>query len=274
MGQPERNIGAGDTGRLVPFPTIAQITVEDVRDSLRQGVADFRAAPLYGLFFGAFYVVSGLTLIGTLYVNDMAYLIFPSMAGFMLIGPITAVGLYEVSRRLEEGEALSWGGVLGAMFRHRGTHLIWLGFALTFIMSIWLRIAVVIYAIHFGSRPLVLSEILTSSNGISFLIIGNGVGAAIACFVFAASVVSVPFLLDKNVDFLTAIIASVRSFFENQRPMIFWAGTVVVLVALGMAAAFVGLVVVLPIIGHATWHLYRRALIHKPMPTQDPPSNA
>ncbi|MGF1457345.1 MAG: DUF2189 domain-containing protein [Alphaproteobacteria bacterium] len=250
----------------VPFPKVALITIDDVREVLRRGAADFQTAPIYGLVFGLFYVACGYGIVVGLTVAEMPYLIFPALAGFMLIGPISAVGIYEVSRRLETGDRLSWPAVFGAKIRHGATHLIWLGFALTFILSIWLRIAAVIYAFHFGLKPVPLSEmavaIFTTGNGASFFLFGMAAGAVLASLVFSIAVVSVPFLLDKDVDFMTAMVASMLAFRDNPGPMVLWAGIIVVLVAASVATAFLGLIVVLPIIGHATWHLYRKVLIH------------
>ncbi len=260
-GQPD---GKGEPS--MPFPKVALIRFADIWDILRRGAGDFRAAPLYGIVFGLFYVLSGLSIVGGLTIADMPYLIFPAMAGFMLIGPISAVGLYEVSRRLSTGEPLSWPVVFGAKIRHGATHLIWLGFALTFILSIWLRIAAIIYAFHFGLKPVPLPDmivaIFTTGNGISFFLFGMAAGAILASLVFSIAVVSVPFLLDKNVDFMTAMVASMLAFRDNPGPMFLWAGIIVALVAASVATAFLGLIVALPIIGHATWHLYRKVLVH------------
>lgn len=264
--EPQSGPQEGSTGSLVPFPVVRTVTYADVRGALNAGTQDFLRAPFFGLAFGAFYVAAGAIIVLGLSGAGLAYLVFPALAGFMLVGPVTVVGLYEVSRRLERGEPLTLGGIFSGMARPGRFNLLAFGFALTFLLFVWLRIAALIYALSFGLKALPMADLLTAifttQTGFVFLLVGNGAGALIATFVFSVSVVSVPFVLDKGVDFMTAIIASLIAVRRSPGPMLLWGLIITGMVVLSGLTAFLALAAVLPIIGHATWHLYRRTLEH------------
>lgn len=244
----------------VPVPTIRTVGVERPWVWVSKGWADFAKAKAFGVFFGGFYMFAGLLVVFVLSQIDAHFMIFPLTAGFLMIGPIAAIGLYDISRRLEFGEPLQQGAVLTA-FGRNGRQIAMLGLALVVLMILWLKIAGLIFALFFGLQtpnPQELFDLLlTSPNTIPFLIVGNLVGALLAGFAFSISVVSIPFLLHKDADFMTAIITSVKACTTNPLTMLVWGLTIVGMMALSVVTAFLALIVVLPVIGHASWHAYR-----------------
>ncbi len=248
------------------MPQVRAIGFGDIAMALRLGWSDFRAAPLYGLFFGSFYAGWGILIAAMLSVLDMAYLVFPVSIGFVLIGPFIAVGLYEVSRRLERGEALSWSGVLGVIWHQRQRELVWMAFVMLFVFWIWMYQVRLLLALFLGFQSFsdmggFLRVVLTTSDGFWFLAVGNVVGALLSLVLFSVTVISCPLLLEREVDFITAIITSVKAVTESGVPMIAWGLFVVAAIIAASLPAFLGLLVVLPVLGHTTWHLYRRAVV-------------
>lgn len=245
-------------------PQVQTITHGDIAKSLRDGLRDFQAAPLYGLFFGAVYAGFGWFILFLLFKLEIGSYAYPMITGFALVAPFAAAGLYEVSRRLEKGEPLSWGSVLGSVFGRGGKAVGIMAMVTTFSYIIWIDIAAALYVMFFGMKPLrfqaLLEAVVTTPTGIVFLIVGNAVGAALALVVFSIMVVSLPIVFDRQVDFVTAMITSVKSVLANPRPMLLWCIIIGVLLGLSLLSIFVGLLVVLPILGHATWHLYRRVV--------------
>ncbi|MFZ5738006.1 MAG: DUF2189 domain-containing protein [Pseudomonadota bacterium] len=243
-------------------PVVRRITIADIAEALGQGLRDFQAAPLYGLAFGAFYAAGGLLILACLTAFHMVYLAYPLAAGFALIGPFVALGLYEVSRQREAGTRPSMLQILGLM-RSR-SELGWMAFVTLFLFVIWMyqvRLLIALFlgvGASFGSLPEFISAVLTTNEGLVFLAVGNCVGAGLALVLFSLTVVSFPLLLDRDVDFVTAMVTSVRAVVKSPLPMIGWAATIVVLLAVSALPYFLGLIVTLPVLGHTTWHLYRR----------------
>lgn len=245
-------------------PVVRTLTVSDLLDSLKKGLQDFGATPSYGLFFGFFYALGGVAILALVWKFEQYVLLLPLIMGFALIGPFAAVGLYEVSRRLEAGLPLSFPIVLGAI-RHQSTRqIMMLGFALMVLLLFWTRIALMIYAFHFGFRPInpmnMPWDALFGPQMQVFLLTGTLVGAGFAFVAFAISVFSFPHLLAKESDFISAIILSVKAVLANLPVMIIWGLIVGTLLVIASIPAFLGLLVILPILGHATWHLYRKAI--------------
>lgn len=245
-------------------PRLNRIAVSDLIACLKAGLRDFAAEPGYGLFFGFFYALCGLLIVSMSFLRGYYVTILPLVMGFALIGPFVALGLYEVSRRREKDLPLSFPIVLSAMRRHSGRQIIMLGVALMILLLFWVRVALLIYALNFGLAPINLLAtgygVLTTPEGISFMATGMIVGAAFAFVAFAVSVLSFPHLLAHETDFMSAIFLSIRGVFLNLPVMIVWGvivGTMLVLAALPF---FLGMLVVLPILGHATWHLYRKVV--------------
>lgn len=247
-----------------PWPVVNRLTPTDVLEALDAGIRDFRAAPQYGLFFGAFYALAGWLLVGLVYYFDLPYLAYPLATGFALFAPFAATGLYDVSRRLERGEPLSWSHVLGSVRAVSGKELGWMAVVTVFTVVIWLDIAAFLFFAFMGfgggTSENLVNEILTTSRGWVFLTIGNVVGAALAGIVFSYSAISFPMLYDRSVDFVTAMVTSVRVVLRNPYAMAIWAIIIGVHLALSLVSLFAGLIIVLPILGHATYHVYKKAV--------------
>lgn len=255
-----------------PMPAVRPVAMGDILEVLAAGLRDFRAAPHFGLFIGGVYTLGGWLLILLLLRFDLPYLVYPLAAGFALIAPFVATALYAVSRSLELGETLTWGKVLGSVRGAAGRDLGWMALVTGFSLFIWMDIAALLFFGFLGlqsfSAQELLREIFTTPMGILFLIIGNGVGAVLALAVFSFSVTSFPMLFDRDVDFVTAMVTSVKVVLANPAAMIVWCATIAALVGLSLLSGLVGLLIVLPVLGHASWHLYRRAV--EPAPDAPP----
>ena len=246
-------------------PFVREITVSDVNEAWARGLRDFQAAPIFGLVFGGFYALAGIAIAASVSALGLSYLTYPLAAGFALIGPFAAVGLYEVSRSLEASLAPSWSRVLGVVVEQRNRQLAWLAFVVLFIFIVWMYIIQLLLALFIGFHGFatlkdLLSILTTTPEGVAFLVLGNAIGAFLSLILFALTVVSIPLVLDHEIDFVTAMITSVRAVVMNPAPMLGWGFTVGVLLALASLPLFLGLVFVLPILGHATWHLYRKVV--------------
>jgi uncharacterized membrane protein len=246
-------------------PVVRRITAADIAEALGQGLRDFQGAPLYGLAFGAIYALGGIAIMLCLTAFGMIYLVYPLAAGFALIGPFVALGLYEVSRQREAGRKPSIRGIW-SMVRSRG-ELGWMAFVTLFVFVIWMYQVRLLIALllglnaSFSSLREFITVVLTTNEGLLFLVIGNAVGAALSLILFSLTVVSFPLLLDRDVDFVTAMVTSVRAVVMSPAPMIGWAAIIVVLLIVSAIPYFLGLLVTLPVLGHATWHLYRRIVV-------------
>ena len=246
-------------------PVVRRIAISDVVESLVQGLRDFQAAPLYGLVFGAVYTIGGIAITLSLTTFGLVYLAYPLAAGFALLGPFVAIGLYEISRRREAGLPLSPRAVFGVVTSR--SEIGWMAFVTLFVFIIWMyqvRLLIALFLglnTSFASIQDFLTVVLTTNEGLVFLLIGNCVGAALALVLFSLTVVSFPLLLERDVDFVTAMVTSVRAVVASPLPMIGWAATIVLLLAISTLPYFLGLLVTLPVLGHATWHLYRRIVV-------------
>ena len=249
-------------------PVVRRISTADIAEALGQGLRDFQAMPLYGLLFGALYAGGGVAILLCLTAFGLVYLAYPLAAGFALIGPFVAIGLYELSRRRETGQPISllaiWSTVIS-----RG-EIGWMAFVTLFVFVIWMYQVRLLIALliglnaSFSSLREFITVVLTTNEGLVFLAIGNVVGAALSLILFSLTVVSFPLLLDRDVDFVTAMITSVRAVVTSPVPMIGWAAIIVVLLIVSSLPYFLGLLVTLPVLGHATWHLYRRIVAPVP----------
>lgn len=228
---------------------------------LQAGWRDLMATPAIGFFYGGAIVLAGWALVLLLLAADAAWAVLPSVAGFFLVAPVIAAGLYETSRRLAAGEPVSLGHAFAA-FRRNGPQLALMGAALLLINLFWVRTAGLLFAVFFGlgfspsieSLPLAL---LRSDQLLAFLVVGTLVGFAFAAVAFAVSAISIPMLVDRDVSAIEAIVISIRATLDNWRAMAFWAGLIVVFTAMALVPFFLGLALVLPLVGHATWHAYR-----------------
>ncbi|MCK8463722.1 DUF2189 domain-containing protein [Aliiroseovarius sp. S1339] len=246
-------------------PNIEPIGFGDIITALKAGVRDFTRAPAFGLFFAAFYVIMGNLIYLQLDVLEQSYWIIPIGLGFPLLAPFLAVGLYEVSRRLELGEPLDWAQILGVVFNQKDRQFPSIAMVIIMIFMFWVFVAHLVFAIFMGLEPLTnitsnWQDALLNRNGITMLVVGTGVGAVLSFCLFSLTVTSLPLLLDRELDFITAMIYSFQSVLQNLAPMIGWGLLISVLMLIGMLPFFLGLFVVLPVLGHATWHLYRRVM--------------
>jgi uncharacterized membrane protein len=249
-------------------PVVRPVSFNDITAALHAGWCDFRRAPLFGLFFGGFYAVGGIVILSLMIWANMVYMLIPLIIGFILIGPFVAVGLYEVSRALEEGRPLTWSGVLGVMLQQRTREFSWMAFATLFVFWIWIYQVRLWLAIFFGMKTFstfyaFLTLVLTTANGLAFFAVGTIVGAILAFLLYSITVVSFPLLLDRDVDFITAMITSVKTVFTSPAPMLLWGLIIMILVMVAAIPAFLGLLIVLPVLGHASWHLYRNIIVEK-----------
>jgi uncharacterized membrane protein len=229
---------------------------------LAQGFRDFRSQPLYGFAIGALYAVGGMLIVLSVTAFGMSYLAYPLAAGFALIGPFVAVILYEISRRLESGAPVSIGSIYRVL---RGrTEVGWMAFVTLFVFVIWMYQVRLLIALmlginaSFSTLQEFITVVLTTNEGLLFLLIGNLDGAILSLILFSLTVVSFPLLLERDVDFVTAMITSVRAVVKSPVPLIGWAATIVLLMIVSVLPTFLGLVFTLPILGHTSWHLYRR----------------
>ena len=243
-------------------PVVRRITTADIAEALTQGLRDFQAQPLFGLVFGLIYVLGGISIVLCVTAFGMIYLAYPLAAGFALIGPFVAIGLYEVSRRRELGQPISYGAIWRTV-TSRG-EIAWMAFVAVFFFVIWMYQVRLLIALllglnaSFSSFKEFMTVVLTTNEGLLFLTIGNLDGAALSLILFSLTVVSFPLLLERDVDFVTAMITSVRAVVTSPGPMIGWAAVITVLLIVSALPYFLGLLVTVPVLGHATWHLYRR----------------
>ena len=249
------------TVQVGPATIASDLAVKDLFAALGAGWRDFRTYPKYGLFFAAIFVGGGLALAYFLFNRGEFFWLIPAAAGYPLLAPFAAAGLYEVSRRREAGEPLGWGPVLGAVKAGDG-QLPVMGVIAFVIFSFWVILAHTVFGVFLGqsglgSAPL---ETLVSPTGLAMLAVGSAIGGIIALFLFAIMVVSLPMMIDREVDFITAIIVSVKSMTNNGPIMVIWAVIIAALLFIAMLPGFIGLFLVVPLLGHATWHLYRRAI--------------
>jgi uncharacterized membrane protein len=249
-------------------PVVRPIAATDIAEALVEGLRDFQALPFYGLAFGALYAAGGIAIILCLTAFGMAYLVYPLAAGFALIGPFVAIGLYEVSRRRETGQPVSFGAIWSTISSR--SEIGWMAFVTLFVFVAWMYQVWLLISLLLGPHATFstpgefITVVLTTKEGLLFLAIGTAVGALLSLILFSLTVVSFPLLLERDVDFVTAMVTSVRAVVTSPLPMIGWAAVIVALMIVSALPYFLGLVVTLPVLGHATWHLYRR--IVEPLP--------
>jgi len=232
----------------------------DVFAALHAGWRDFLRAPLFGLFFGGIFALGGVLLYLLLSYYRSVWLILPLAIGFPLVGPFAAAGLYEISRRIAHQEPLHWGDILTVTIRQSRREFGWMAFVVLFILWVWMYQVRLLVALFMGYKGFASLDgfivALSQHDGVAFLMVGTAIGAALSFVLFCSTVVAMPMLLHRDVDFITALITSWRTVFENLPAMIFFGILVAVLTFLSLIPMFLGLLIVLPVLGHATWHLY------------------
>ncbi len=268
-------LGAGDAPAEI---TIRHIGIADLIDALRKGTDDFLAMPTHALFLGAIYPVVGLVLARLAFGYSVLPLLYPLAAGFALIGPVAALGLYELSRRREAGLDVSATHAFDVMYSSSIGAITALGLLLLVLFGLWMMAANAIYVAIFGYAPpaaigVFLSDVFTTEAGWRMIVAGNIVGFFFAVLALVISVASFPLLLDRDVGAAVALGTSIRVVLDNPVTMAVWGLIVAALLVIGSLPAFLGLAVVVPVLGHATWHLYRRTVDtgDSPFPTQREP---
>jgi uncharacterized membrane protein len=255
----------GSLGGETELPVVRKIGISDLKDALSRGVDDFWTMPTHVIFLSIMYPVIGLVLARLTFSHDVLPMLFPLAAGFALVGPFAAIGLYELSRRRERGLETSWKHIFSEPRSASIGSILVLGALLMVVFHVWLAAAQAIYVATFGHAPAATipdfaGRLFGSPQGWTLIIAGNAVGFLFALLVLAISVVSFPLLLDRDVGAATALLTSVRAVAKNPIPMAIWGLIVAALLALGTIPFFLGLAVTLPILGHSTWHLYRKVV--------------
>jgi uncharacterized membrane protein len=255
-------------------PVIRHISPSDLYQSLARGVDDFMAMPSHAIFLCVIYPLLGIFLVAMTVGHSMLPLAFPIAAGFALVGPLAAIGLYELSRRREAGLDGSSSHALDVLHSPSLGAIVALGVLLMAIFLIWLAVAEAIYIANFGySAPASLrqfaGDVIHTSAGWTLVFVGTGIGFLFAVLVLSISAISFPLLLDRDVGAAVALLTSIRVVVANPLTMALWGFIVAALLVIGSIPFFLGLTVVMPILGHATWHLYRRAVEPDPDPHPD-----
>lgn len=253
----------GQAGAGPVEPVIRHVGLADLKEALSKGLADFMARPSHLVFLGLLYPVLGLCLAALTFSSNLLPLLFPLASGFALLGPFAAIGLYEISRRRELGQEASWRNAFDVLRSPSIPAIAALAVLLVAIFLCWLGAAQALYAGLFGSTApesygAFMRDVLTTPRGWTLIVAGNLIGLAFAVVILTISVVSFPLLLDRDVGAVAAIRTSVRAVAANPVAMAQWGLIVAVALALGSVPLFVGLALVVPVLGHATWHLYRR----------------
>jgi uncharacterized membrane protein len=246
-------------------PVVRKIGLADLQDAIKRGIADFSAIPTHLIFVAIIYPVIGLFLARLTFGYDILPLLFPLVAGFTLMGPFAAIGLYEISRRREAGHEVTWEDAFGVLKSPSLAAIGVLGLILFGIFLAWLLVATLIYQSLFGAEwpdsiGGFLAEVFTTANGWMLIIIGNSAGFLFAALVLTICVVSFPLLLDRNVGAMTAIRTSVRAVILNPVVMAVWGLIVAGSLFVGALPFFIGLAVVVPVLAHTTWHLFRKVV--------------
>lgn len=244
---------------------------------LKAGWTDFLVRPQTSLAYGVLVFVASIAVVSTLFLFSADYILFPALAGFMVVGPIIAIGLYEKSRRLSARESVSLADMMLVRARS-GRQLLFMGVLLCVLMLLWMRAAIIIYALFFGVKPFpgldrVAPMLFLSPTGWTMLLVGVCVGALFAAFSFAISVFAVPMMMERRIDALTAMGRSFAIVGNNLPVMMSWGMLVLVLFVASIGTGLLGLIVVFPVLGHGTWHAYRNmvpALEETPGPEADP----
>ena len=246
-------------------PVIRGIDAADLRDALARGIADFKMQPTHLIFLCVIYPIVVFIAARLTFQYDTLPLVFPLLAGCTLIGPLAATGLYELSRRRELGLDYSWWHVFDVLKAPSRRGIVSLGVVMAVIFVVWLAVAQAIFQAIFGawvpgSVDEFAGRIFGTGDGWTLIIVGSGVGFLFAAVVMTISVVSLPMLLDRETTAVVAVRTSVRAVLANPKTMALWGLVIVIALIAGSIPLFVGLAVVLPVLGHATWHLYRRVV--------------
>ncbi len=251
----------------IPEFEIRDIRAKDIVDAIKLGIDDFNAKPSHLFLLGLIYPIAGALGAAWAFGADLIPLVFPVVAGYALMGPFAAVILYRISRRREQGRDFPWTDAFTKLTGPNGRTIAVLGLFLVAIFMVWLAAARIIYdstigPMGFSSAEEFLRLVFTTSEGWTLIIVGNTVGFLLAVLVLATNVISFPLALDLEVGPLVAVRTSMRAAFANPQAMLLWGFIIVSSMVLGSLLLLVGLAIVLPVLGHASWHVYRKMIAH------------
>ena len=248
--------------------SIRKIEPRDCIAALREGLDDFLAMPTHPVFVGVFYALAGIVIAFLTTFGNALHLLYPLAAGFALVGPFFAVGLYEMSRRRERGLRASWRDAFAVARSPALPSIVVFGLMLLVIFALWIWVAHLLYARLYGSPPAAfipfVSDVLTTDRGWRLIVTGGAIGFCFATLALCLSIVSLPLMLDRDVGLVPAVVASLRTARENPAAVATWGLIVAIALILGSLPLFIGLAVVMPVLGHATWRFYRRAIARDP----------
>jgi len=257
------------SNNLAPLPIdrlrVKSLTAADIRAAFKAGLRDFTRRPFVSMFFGLVYVVIGAVFIAGLVIYDQIWMVVPAGVGFPLIAPFIAAGLYEMSRRFQAGQDFSAGEIFTVIFRQQRREFGWMAFVMLFVFWVWiyqvrLLLALFLQWESFSTLADFTTIISTTTNGMLFLGVGTLVGAFISAVLFTITVIAMPLLLDEEIDFVSAMLVSIKTVHTNAAVMLGWGAVIAILVFTAILPAMAGLIIVLPVLGHATWHVYRAAI--------------
>lgn len=246
------------------IPFARRIGFDAISGALAAGWRDFCRAPAFGLLFAGFYVLGGLVLTAVSFASGQEWWLMPFVVGFPLLAPFAAVGLYEVSRRIEEDQPLIWRDVLTVVVAQKDRQVPSMAMLILLMFMFWVFVAHTTFALFMGVSALTnitsSPEVLFQGRGLVMLGVGALIGAGFAALLFAITVIGLPLILDREVDLISAMIASFQAVGQNLPVMLVWAAVIAALLFLGIVPMFLGLLVTLPVLGHASWHMYRRIM--------------
>jgi uncharacterized membrane protein len=261
-------------GSVHGLPRVRTITPRDLVDVLAKGFDDFWAMPTHVIFLSLIYPIAGIVIAGATLGYELVPLLFPMAAGFALVGPFAAIGLYELSRRREQGLDTTWQHAFDLLQAESFRAILALGLILLVIFGVWIAVAQAIYVTHFGYTPpesidAFVRQVLATDAGHRMIVVGNGVGFLFALSAFAISVVAFPLLIDRNISATAAAATSVKAVLRNPLTMALWGLIVAATLLIGSLPVFVGLAVAIPVLGHSTWHLYRKVVVAEDLPARE-----
>ncbi|HEY7300428.1 MAG TPA: DUF2189 domain-containing protein [Xanthobacteraceae bacterium] len=259
---------------IQPLPRVRAIAPRDLVDALAKGWDDFRAIPSHAVFLSLIYPIAGLLIGGWAFRYNLVPLLYPLMTGFALLGPVAAIGVYELSRRRERGLDTTWNHAFDLLNANSFWSIAALGLTLLVIFGVWIATAQSIHVAYFGYAPPnsfsdFMRQVLTTDAGHRMILIGNLVGFLFAVAAFSVSVVSFPLLIDRNIGAIGAAVVSVKAVLRNPLTMALWGIIVAAVLLVASLPVLLGLAVAIPVLGHSTWHLYRRVVVAD-LPPREP----